>query len=214
MKPKWVSPADKPGSITDKQKLTMSRMGLVHTDTTTSREAAKAIAYAARQAKKEVGPSKRRGKKRKGKSRDLAAFARQLNNNLPKSEIWFQELYEPYKVQGDEFNVPFGGYIPDLINKEHRYIIEVDGTMHDQIHIQMKDRVKDKQRERLNYLCVRIKAYDKASFEEAMLKINSRRYEGTGLPVTKLSEEEYRLKLEEEARSISERANVERKTNH
>lgn len=111
MKPRWVNPVDEPGSITDKQKLTMNKLGLIYTDTTTSREAAKAIAYFVRQNKKEPQPSKRRGKKRRRRA-------------------------------------------------------------------------------------------------------NSRRYEGTGSPVTTLSEKEYQLKLEEEARSISERAKVERKTNH
>ena len=199
MKRANINPVDVPGSASKKQRKALDKVGLPHTAQTTSREAALAIALYHREMKKDK-PKKPIKKTRRCKLRD---FAKELNKKLPKSEVWFKKLYEGYRIAGDQFNEPFGGFIPDVINKEHKYIIEVDGSMHDLPRIQLKDRKKDQQRERLGYLCIRIKAYDQDQFDAAMLKINARRYNGYGLPVKNLTEAEYRAKLkqEEEARS-------------
>lgn len=98
----------------------------------------------------------------------LKEFAQQLEENLPKSEQWFRELYEQYKHENDEFNKPFYRQIPDLINKKLKYIIEIDGSFHDNLRVKCKDLNKDYKNANRGYVTLRIKAYDKVSFDIKM----------------------------------------------
>lgn len=198
MKRLYVNPVDVPGSITTKQQKALTERRLPCDPNMTSRQAARAIATYQRELKKVERPRKTRSRR---KRKDIKEFAKKLNKNLPKSEQWFQKLYAPYMIDGDLFNHPFGSHIPDLVNKQHKYIVEVDGSWHDKAYVQLQDRKKDRLRASMGYLCLRIKAYDQEQFDAAMAKINARRYEGYGLPVTKLTEKEYRERLKEEARS-------------
>lgn len=90
----------------------------------------------------------------------------ELNQNLPKSEVWFQELYQQYKDENDLFNHPYHGKIPDVINKKYRYIIEIDGSIHDTIEQIIKDKEKNKIFISGKYCVFRIKAFLLRSFEK------------------------------------------------
>lgn len=80
--------------------------------------------------KKSKTASKLRKLRAEFKAGTLKQRAERLEQNLPKSEVWFRELYKEYIHEKDEFNSPFAGRIPDLINKEFKYIVEIDGSIH------------------------------------------------------------------------------------
>lgn len=107
----------------------------------------------------------------KAKVKRLQAFADKLNESLPKSEIWFQDLYKPYQSSTDKFNTPFASFIPDVLNETYKYIIEVDGSIHELKHIKIKDLKKDKKFRSLGFDVVRIKAFDMESFQQGMERI-------------------------------------------
>lgn len=106
--------------------------------------------------------------KRKAKKQRRLKFAEKLKNNTPKSELWFYSLYETYKSGFDEYNTVFAGYIPDVINKKQKYIIEVDGSIHQLEHIKRKDLRKTKRFQADGYKVIRIEAYNIESFNEGM----------------------------------------------
>lgn len=107
----------------------------------------------------------------------IKAFAKQLESELPYSEIWFRSLYEKkFKHKKDKYNqVLRAKYIPDVINHHFKYIIEIDGSMHltkTQIN---KDHKKDHYYAFLGYKVFRIKAYDHKSFSETMKQLKKYR---------------------------------------
>lgn len=91
-----------------------------------------------------------------------------LNKNPPMSERWFKKLYKPYQDRDDKFNHPFAGKIPDVINKTHRYVIEIDGSIHSLSHIKDNDLVKENLFQNYGYLVIRIEAYNLQSFDNAV----------------------------------------------
>jgi len=121
---------------------------------------------------------KKKKRNRATKRSQLKNFAKELNNNLPKSEVWFQTIYKHFKHVHDQFNVPMCGYIPDVINKQYKYIIEIDGSIHDLPEVQEKDRKKEKLYQRLGYTVFRVKAYDNASLKECLDSVLTRRKHG------------------------------------
>lgn len=106
--------------------------------------------------------------KRRNKRKKLAIFASKLNSDLPKSEIWFQEKFKCYKIHTDQYNQPFMGFIPDVINKMFKYIIEIDGSVHDLDRIKRKDEYKTWLFQRNGYKVFRIKAYDNIEFKNVI----------------------------------------------
>lgn len=60
--------------------------------------------------------------------RRLRKFAKQIESKKYKSDLWLKENWN--KFEGDEFNSPELGFIPDLINRKIRYIVECDGSIH------------------------------------------------------------------------------------
>jgi len=106
----------------------------------------------------------------------LKELAIRLNKDLPKSEKWFHSLWEPHKHKKDHYNHTFNGvYIPDIINKQHRYIIEVDGTIHDKPTQKIKDLEKDIYYMRHGYFIFRIRAYDIDAFTPLLDQITKLR---------------------------------------
>lgn len=100
---------------------------------------------------------------------NLSQFALKLEENTPKSELWFYGLYTKYP--NDLYNNAFGPYIPDVINHNQMYVIEIDGSIHDLPEIQAKDAVKTKFYQSKGYNVYRIKAYDVDSFNACMRKL-------------------------------------------
>jgi|CXWL01.1.fsa_nt_gi very-short-patch-repair endonuclease len=95
---------------------------------------------------------------------------------IVKSEQWFMELWEPFKDINDIYNDAFGPYVPDLINHEYKYIIEIDGSIHDDKKIQWKKDIKKNEYYSCkNYCWYRIKAYNIERFEKVKNEIVRRR---------------------------------------
>ena len=114
-----------------------------------------------------MGKKRRQLKKQRKneRKRKLKLYSAQLNSNLPKSEIWFHELFKQYQIFTDKRNQAFAGYIPDIINKEFKYIIEIDGSIHLEPQIIKKDKMKTKKYQSLGYEVIRIQAHDMDSFK-------------------------------------------------
>ena len=81
---------------------------------------------------REQGPKKSR----------IERYAEALNRDLARSERWFQSLWDKHTFN-DYYNHPMGKYIPDVINFQYRYIIEVDGSVHETPEQKVKDLKKD-----------------------------------------------------------------------
>ena len=115
---------------------------------------------------------KTKKKKKKAFKKKLSMYARQLNKNLPKSEVWFHNIWQEFRDQNDEYNSPFHFYIPDVINRTFRYVIEIDGSIHDLPEQIEKDKKKDKYYESMSYIVFRIDAYDEDSIESLMAEVS------------------------------------------
>lgn len=125
------------------------------------------------------GKSKKKDLKRLRKIkrvRGLIELALELNKNLPASEVWFHEKFNNEvfpRITGrcslgifeDIKNEPFFDlYIPDVINHGYKYIIEIDGSVHETLKQSYKDLAKDKYYKKRHYKVFRVKAYDDASY--------------------------------------------------
>lgn len=111
---------------------------------------------------------KRRKERRKGRKK----FAESLNQNRPKSEIWFEEELKKADIRFPfEKNATFAGYIPDFFNKHYKVIVEVDGSIHELEHIKEKDLKKDKKYKQYGYTVLRVEAYNKNSLEKCFEKL-------------------------------------------
>jgi very-short-patch-repair endonuclease len=104
--------------------------------------------------------------------------AKELRTNLPRSEVWFHEIYKNHKHNADLYNVVFKGFIPDVINHVFKYIIEIDGSSHDTPERQIKDKNRDKHFLSLGYVTYRIQAYNQGGFDKAMQLVVKRRSSG------------------------------------
>lgn len=94
-----------------------------------------------------------------------------LNKDLPRSERWFRKLWlvdrpaymsRKYK---ELYNRPLGRYIPDVLHKKFRYVIEVDGSVHDSPEQKARDQRKDMYYMRRGYRVFRVNAYSKISYD-------------------------------------------------
>lgn len=131
---------------------------------------------------------KKKGQKR-SKFKKIDRYSKNLNNNIPLSELWFRNLYESkgYKLRTDKYNKPFKKYIPDLINFKFKYIIEIDGTFHNLKKQIKKDEQKNKFYISKGFKVFRILSHNIKSFnsnikdliEYRNLTSNSRKYKKT-----------------------------------
>lgn len=103
----------------------------------------------------------------------LKKIGKFLNKNCPKSEQWFMSLYKAHFVSKlDEFNKPFRSkYIPDVSNLVHKYIIEIDGSIHETPEQIEKDRIKDLYYKEHGFVVIRVQAYNNISYIEAIKQL-------------------------------------------
>lgn len=113
----------------------------------------------------------RRAKQQAANRLKKRIFADKIEQNIPKSELWFRQLYESFHHFQDEYNSVFGGYIPDVINKHYKYILEIDGSVHTLPNIIIKDKKKNIRFKSIGYKVIRIKAFDQNSFNNAMKQV-------------------------------------------
>lgn len=106
------------------------------------------------------GKNRHNRKKKKKINSRLQMYANQLNENLPKSEVWFHEYYKDYIHKFDLLNSVFGTTIPDVINRMYKYVIEIDGTMHNTERQKLRDIEKNAYYKKQGYSVFRIIAYD------------------------------------------------------
>lgn len=123
-----------------------------------------------------------RNKRKKARKQQLEKYSKQLEDNLPKSEAWFRELYlkEVFERKHtnpffkDRFNVAINNrYIPDVSNRGYRYIIEIDGSWHDRADVIMQDIKKDHYFKKRGYLVIRIKDKDLESYKAGMEQLRA-----------------------------------------
>ncbi len=108
-------------------------------------------------------------------------FAEQIQANLPHSDKWFQELWKKFKVTSDEYNSPFGGiYIPNCINHEFKYIIDLGPEFVTEKQI-VKDNRKDAFFMEKGYVCFRVKVNNLDSFDKMCHKVINLRNNSKGL---------------------------------
>lgn len=130
-----------------------------------------------RQPKSKYGKKKKKPQKkklRKQKSR-LEQYGEDLNRNLPRSEAWFQQLWKErgMECKFDHFNCPFGPYIPDVLNKKHYYIIEIDGSIHTTPEVKERDQKKSEWFRNQMFTVIRVIAYDMDSFNNAVERVQA-----------------------------------------
>lgn len=113
---------------------------------------------------------KRRLLNRRNKRKYLKKRSFELNKDLPKSEQWFQKIYS--KDLNDQYNKPFCGFIPDVINKKYKYIIEIDGSIHLTKKVMAKDKKKDVRYNLSDYKVFRIEAFNDEQAKNVIEQIN------------------------------------------
>jgi very-short-patch-repair endonuclease len=96
--------------------------------------------------------------------------AKELNYDLPKSEVWFFEKFKHsflYRTMKWEANLPvFDCYIVDWFCGRYRFVIEVDGTFHNKKETIEKDKIRDKRLKAGGLTVFRVKAYDEQGYRE------------------------------------------------
>lgn len=113
-------------------------------------------------------------KQRNSKKKILKQFSKQLNNDLSHSEKWFQNLYKSHKLDlnTDLYNKPFRvKYIPDVLNRSFRYVLEIDGSIHNTEKQKEIDKQKDIFYFKAGMLCIRIIAFNKDSYISGIEKL-------------------------------------------
>lgn len=104
----------------------------------------------------------------------IKRYAKALQYNIPKAELWFRELYikEPFhNKDSDHYNIPFHMYIPDCINLKYKYIIEIDEDYHLLSEQNYKDRLKDIFYKSKGYKVFRIQAYNIKQYNNVIEQI-------------------------------------------
>ena len=98
----------------------------------------------------------------------LKRYAAKLNGNFPVSEKWFLALYKEHGLlhASDKFNEPFADVcIPDIVNHELRYIIEVQDPTHKKTERIIRDAKKNVLFAKSGYRAFYVWAWDHASFD-------------------------------------------------
>lgn len=127
-----------------------------------------------RKSKKLKSKKAKRNKNKKKWESTIESFAKSLQNKTIKSETWFKSLYIEHGIETseDKYNtVFFKTYIPDIVNKKHKYIIEIDGSIHSTESQIEKDKKKDKFYSSKGYTVFRIKYLDVLNYIECIDKL-------------------------------------------
>lgn len=114
---------------------------------------------------------KQRKKKKLTRKLKLREYSNKLNSEIPQSEKWFRSLYESHKLKlnKDLYNKPFKQkYIPDILNYQFKYVIEIDGSIHETNEQKQIDIKKDNFYTKCCFKVFRIIAYDINSYIEAI----------------------------------------------
>lgn len=96
--------------------------------------------------------------------------ALELNENLPKSEVWFWSLYknQGYALDSDKPNVPWGFWIFDVKNDKYKYVIEIQDPSHKKKAQKIKDKVKKDYAIKNGYYYLSIRAWSLMDYTRAI----------------------------------------------
>lgn len=85
----------------------------------------------------------------------------ELESCLPRSERWFRDFWESngLKDKDDEYNAVWCRRIPDLVNHKFKYVIEIDGSIHNKKHQKRVDAKKDRFYDNNKYQVFRVQAF-------------------------------------------------------
>ena len=86
--------------------------------------------------------------------------ARDLRIAPPKSEQWFWKHYREHAHPMDCRNIVFCKFIPDVVNHYYKYVIEVDGSIHNNKEQKHRDFLKDRVFQSQGYVVIRVKDND------------------------------------------------------
>lgn len=132
--------------------------------------------------KQRLSKKKLKRLRKEKRARAVIKMAESLNKDLPASEVWFHKkfqqeeirrLYGTYKKGSflDIKNEPFFNYyIPDVVNHGYRFIIEIDGEIHNNLKQAYKDLAKDQYYRKRHYKVFRVKAFDDDSYNKFILE--------------------------------------------
>ena len=124
----------------------------------------------------------------------VQGVAKKLRNNTPKSELWFYKYLDDSKLSGYFLkNVVVCGLIPDLHCKEHKIVIEVDGSIHNLERTKTRDARNMKRYNAAGYIVFRVEHLNEVQAVQVLKEVQNlipkkERPEIITLP--KLSEEE------------------------
>lgn len=108
--------------------------------------------------------------------------AKELRENLPKSERWFNIILRTAGLEGFfESNVRLHHFIPDLLNRTYKLVVEIDGSIHRKKEQKDKDKKKDNWYVSNGYKVIRVTAYNEEQAKLAIDKI--KQIIADGLPV-------------------------------
>jgi hypothetical protein len=113
-----------------------------------------------------------------------------------RSERWFESLYTPHKDAGDFFNKPLGNFIPDISNYKYRYVLEIDGSIHDLPEVQARDLRKNAYYAENSFKVIRVRAFDDVSFKRALFLLNVLRRKILKRNLMSLSQEQIDLYMQ------------------
>ena len=109
-------------------------------------------------------------KKKKRFAKYLRRRAAQCKAANHRSDLWFMNLWIKYGMfiesgpRRDRFNESFQFYIPDMVNFYYRYVVEVDGSIHNTGKQKKIDKKKDVFYKKSGYRVFRIHPGDLAAF--------------------------------------------------
>jgi very-short-patch-repair endonuclease len=104
----------------------------------------------------------------------ILKYAKKLNKDLPKSEIWFDELFKSHTFYPLFLkNQIIGNYIVDLLCTEKKIVIEIDGSYHDLKDQIAKDFIKEQKLIYKGYKVIRVIAYDIASYTKCITDLEN-----------------------------------------
>lgn len=103
---------------------------------------------------------------KRNKRKFLREHADRLKSEMPASEVWFWEQYRNSKLdlESDIPNEPFCGFIPDVLNRQFKYVIEVQHALHSKPEQIKRDLEKKRAYQKAGFAVFYVWAWREMSF--------------------------------------------------
>lgn len=106
-----------------------------------------------------------------GPRNKLVKFAQSIEKKNYKSDLWLKREWRSVQHPEDKFNSPEGYFIPDLINRKFKYIIECDGSIHGLKEQKERDQKKDEYYRSKGFYVFRVDFMDFSKLEVVKLAV-------------------------------------------